>query len=156
MPIMYYGTRSGREPPPRFVCVGTPEQISFMRHGGRPPLGLRVVTLHCDPATGSSWEQQEDLSARRTFPNQPGKPRALRKRWDIRKSSREFDWGRLTPGALQLAVAILAEFLGEASIDEAIRQHEKFARSVIAKLPPEQWELSDREVNFCLSVEFIE
>ena len=155
MEKIYCGVRSSAADSV-LVCVGTPPQISFLCHGGRPPLGLRVTALHFDPATRAYAEQEVDLSRRRSFPEHPGKPRVLRKRWDIRAYSREFDWGRLTPGALQLAVATLSDFLGDAAVDVAIREHERFARVVVASLPTDNWVLPEREVNLCLSVDFVE
>lgn len=69
----------------------------------------------------------------------------LRLRHDLARYADGFDWGNgLTPGALQLAVALLADATGDDQ--EALRNHEYFAEMVLADLPTTKWAFQRNEV----------
>lgn len=61
-------------------------------------------------------------------------------RRDLFAHSRGFAWGYLGSGPSQLALAILADFLGDD--ERAVRLHHQFKETVIARLPgDDEWEL---------------
>ena len=82
-----------------------------------------------------------------------GKPYCLPRRWDLRRYSECFDWATAGPGAMQLAIAMLADHVGPAHVDDAVNRHEEFARVVVAALPQVQWTLHEREISFFLNVD---
>jgi hypothetical protein len=70
-------------------------------------------------------------------------PRALRLRHDLGHFSDFADWGRNTPGTIQLALAILADAAG----DKFAKEHYvRFAREFLAGAPRESWYLSAAKV----------
>ena len=151
--IGYCGLR-GQINDVRAVCVGTPWQRSFAMHGVVPAVPIRVINARKDPATGTYIEADAGLpEVPQKTPAEIGIVRLLRKRWDIRAYSREFDWGMESPGNLQLSVALLASYLGDNAIDEVIARHEAFARIVIQSLPRDQWTLTERQMSFYLNVD---
>lgn len=152
---MYCGSRSkhGR---PCYICVGTPEQISLAIHGRVLPIPLRIKNLSIDPQTGAYVEREIPLPHSPKSPEEIGKPRILRKRLDLRNYSDEFEWGQEDAGCLQLSIAILADFLGDSRVQDAIEKHEQFARIVIRALPRDHWTLSDRELGFFVNIEIVE
>lgn len=77
----------------------------------------------------------------------PGKPlRPLRPRLDLAKHSPTgFEWGYGGSGPAQLALAILADVLGDD--EKAARYHQWFKFMVIAKLPHDRWLLTVDDVH---------
>jgi uncharacterized protein (DUF2249 family) len=71
-----------------------------------------------------------------------GKPRGLRKRLDLDNHSPDgFEWGYGGSGPAQLALALLADALGDGQ--RAVRLHQQFKWRVIAKLRQDMyWRLS--------------
>lgn len=55
-----------------------------------------------------------------------------------------FEWGYEGSGPAQLALAILADYLGNDRL--AILHHQEFKRLVVGSLPKEGWELSGVEI----------
>jgi hypothetical protein len=55
-----------------------------------------------------------------------------------------FEWGYAGSGPAQLALAILADLLGDAA--EALRLHQEFKFLVVARLPYDGWELTEAQV----------
>ena len=152
---MYCGSRS-KHGKPCYVYVGTPEQISLAIHGRVLPIPLRIKNLSVDPQTGAYVETEVPLPHSPKSPIEIGRPRVLRKRLDLRNYSDEFEWGQEGAGCLQLSIAILADFLGDGRVQDAIEKHERFARTVIRTLAWDHWTLSDRELGFLVSIEIIE
>jgi hypothetical protein len=77
-----------------------------------------------------------------------GKP--LDPRRNLRDNAAEgFDWASQGAGAMQLALAILANHAGD---DVALRVHQTFAKAVIAGLPFEGWTLKADDVDMALAV----
>lgn len=72
------------------------------------------------------------------------RPRLLQPRHDLHNHSSSFDWGADGPGAAQLALAILADYLGDG--DLALKLHEGFKVALIAALPHRAWALGDDAV----------
>jgi len=66
----------------------------------------------------------------------------LRSRLDLRYESPGFCWGRPGARALQLAVALLADAIGE---DHALECYEDFCGDVVVKLR-DRWELTDDDI----------
>jgi hypothetical protein len=65
----------------------------------------------------------------------------LRPRRDLSNHSPDgFEWGYEGSGPAQLALAILADALGDD--DKAVRCHQQFKRAVICVLPRERWSLT--------------
>jgi len=71
--------------------------------------------------------------------------RALKPRLDLfSHSPTGFEWGYGGSGPAQLALALLADHLGD---DEAaIRLHQDFKRTVVAKLPHREWTLTSDQI----------
>ena len=66
-------------------------------------------------------------------------------RFDLARYAESFDWGNgLTPGAQQLAIALLADATG--NDQEALRCHDYFAEMVLADLPTAKWAFHRSEV----------
>jgi len=73
----------------------------------------------------------------------------LNARLDLRThNSTEFEWGCCGSGSAQLALAILADHLGDD--EQALRYYQRFKWSVIAQLAPKRWVLTGREVHEAL------
>ena len=71
-----------------------------------------------------------------------GRPLPLK--LDLRNHSPTgFEWGYAGSGPAQLALAILADSLGDEMAAEA---HQRFTRDVIAHLPRKGWHLAEMEV----------
>lgn len=87
-------------------------------------------------------------SAGRTFVSVDGRP--LPKRLEFRReSATAFDWGyEGRGGPAQLALAILADHLGDD--DKARRHFEHFLRRVIRWLPNDRWILTGPEIDAVL------
>lgn len=67
---------------------------------------------------------------------------ALNPRYDLaRYTGLGFEWGCQGPGAQQLALAVLAEFLDDT--ETALRLHQDFMREVISHLRGDEIELED-------------
>lgn len=81
--------------------------------------------------------------------------RPLPLRRDLRDHSLEYNWGYGGSGPAQLALAILADFLGDPV--EAEAQHQDFKVHVIAHLPQrEPWRLTEMQVAVALRAIAIE
>ena len=64
---------------------------------------------------------------------------------DLARFSDGFDWGNgCTPGALQLAVALLKD-LGLPD-DQVLQCHEQFAKLVVADIGEHKWKMSEDEM----------
>ncbi len=61
-----------------------------------------------------------------------------------------FEWGYDGSGPAQLALALLADHLGDG--DEAIAWHQYFKRAVVETLPPRHWALTSQQIVRALSV----
>jgi hypothetical protein len=59
-----------------------------------------------------------------------------------------FEWGYPGSGPAQLALAILADHLGDD--DQAINLHQRFKWAVVAKLPERKWTITSRDVDVAL------
>ena len=71
--------------------------------------------------------------------------RSLNPRLDLwNHSPTGFEWGYGGSGSAQLALALLADHLG--NDDEAVRLHQEFKAVVIAGLPRGQWVLTSLEI----------
>jgi hypothetical protein len=55
-----------------------------------------------------------------------------------------FEWGYAGSGPAQLALALLADYLGDD--EEAIGWHQDFKSAVVAGLPHEAWTLTEEEI----------
>lgn len=72
--------------------------------------------------------------------------RRLRPRLDLRcHSPAEFEWGYGGSGPAQLALAILADHLGDDG--QALNLYQRFKWLVIAVLPRHHWTLTAREID---------
>jgi hypothetical protein len=70
----------------------------------------------------------------------------LNPRLDLRSHSpAEFEWGYGGSGPAQLALAILADHLGDDK--EALNLYQRFKWVVIAELPKHQWTLTSRDID---------
>lgn len=70
----------------------------------------------------------------------------LNPRLDLRSHSpAEFEWGYSGSGPAQLALAILADHLGDDR--EALNLYQRFKWAVIAELPRHQWTLTSRDID---------
>jgi hypothetical protein len=72
-----------------------------------------------------------------------GKKHLLRLRRDLEKHSTAFSWGCDEKGAAQLALALLADALGNDV--RALKLHQQFKRRVVANLPDE-WRLTPQQI----------
>lgn len=71
--------------------------------------------------------------------------RPLNPRFDLwNHSPTGFEWGYGGSGPAQLALAILADCLGDD--DAALQTYQHYKRTVIARLPYRSWRLSDGEI----------
>jgi len=71
--------------------------------------------------------------------------RRLNPRLDLyNHSPTGFEWGYGGSGPAQLALALLADCLGDEQ--EAIEWHQDFKSAVVAGLPREGWTLTDEEI----------
>jgi Family of unknown function (DUF6166) len=81
---------------------------------------------------------------------QRGVARPLELRLDLfNHSPTGFEWGYRGSGPAQLALAILADHLGDDAA--AVRLHQQFIWSVTAKLNWAGWRLSSREIDLWLA-----
>ena len=60
------------------------------------------------------------------------------------RSRREFDWGNIGNGSAQLALALLADCLGDD--DEALEWYEDYMAAVVAGLPSSGWMLTEEDI----------
>lgn len=75
--------------------------------------------------------------------------RKLNPRLDLRcHSPAEFEWGYGGSGPAQLALAILADHLG--NDEEALNLYQRFKWAVIANLPKHHWVLTGRQIDQAL------
>ena len=75
----------------------------------------------------------------------PGEGAPLPLRLDLRKHSPSGpDWGYVGSGPAQLALAILADYLGDD--EEALELYQAFKAAVIARLPEARWVLNERDI----------
>ena len=72
----------------------------------------------------------------------------LNPRRDLRAHSLDFDCGRPGCGAMQLALAILADHLGDDDFALCVYKH--FAFAVVANLPYKEWTLNSQEIETAL------
>lgn len=63
----------------------------------------------------------------------------------------EFDWGNDSPGAAALALAILAEHLGD--VFKAQQLCPEFLSLVVARLPVQEWRLTSDQIRAALPSE---
>lgn len=76
--------------------------------------------------------------------------RALDLRLDLRNHSPTgFEWGYSGSGPAQLALAILAEHLGDGQ--RAQRSHQEYKYRVVAGLPREGWRLTSEDISKVLA-----
>jgi hypothetical protein len=61
-----------------------------------------------------------------------------------------FEWGYGGSGPAQLALAILADHLGDG--EEAVNMHQRFKWNVVAELPRKHWTLTSREVDEAIQI----
>jgi hypothetical protein len=74
-------------------------------------------------------------------------PRSLDLRLDLdNHSPTGFNWGYGGSGPAQLALALLADALGDDR--QAARLHQIFKRSVVVWLKRDAWEMTDEEIKF--------
>lgn len=80
--------------------------------------------------------------------------RLLNARLDLwNHSPSGFEWGYGGSGPAQLALALLADHLGDD--EKAVRLHQEFKRKVIASLPHDHWILTSHEIDLAIkSLEF--
>jgi Family of unknown function (DUF6166) len=72
----------------------------------------------------------------------------LRPRYDIRRlSSTGFEWTYEGPGPAQLALALLADHLGDSK--KALTLYERFMKNVVAELD-NSWELTSADIDAAL------
>jgi hypothetical protein len=70
---------------------------------------------------------------------------ALPARTDLRNHSPTgFEWGYGGSGPAQLALALLADALGDD--EKALRHYQDFKFKVVGRLPKERWELSEEDI----------
>jgi hypothetical protein len=75
---------------------------------------------------------------------------ALNPRLDLwNHSPNGFEWGYCGSGPAQLALALLADHLG--NDEEAVRLHQGFTRSVVSGLPHRNWTLTSLEIQKALT-----
>jgi Family of unknown function (DUF6166) len=74
-----------------------------------------------------------------------GDSHALPARWDLdNHSPTGFEWGYGGSGPAQLALALIADALGDDQL--ALRLHQKFKWMVVAGLPKDHWRLTEPQV----------
>jgi Family of unknown function (DUF6166) len=80
----------------------------------------------------------------------PGhRPRLLRERQDLENHSPTgFEWGYGGSGPAQLALALLADYLG--NDEQALALHQDFKFEVIAGLPHDSWKLTGQDMDKAL------
>lgn len=61
-------------------------------------------------------------------------------RHDIRNHSTDFEWGYAGSGPAQLALALLADALGDD--DQALALHQIYKSEIVANLPYNEWTIS--------------
>lgn len=64
----------------------------------------------------------------------------------VRHSPAGFDWGHVGFGPAQLAIAILADHLGEGGEARAFRLQQVFKEKIVARLPYGGWTLTSEEI----------
>ena len=70
----------------------------------------------------------------------------LNPRLDLRQHSPTgFEWGSCGSGPAQLALAMLADHLGDD--EQALNLYQRFKWAVIAELPRKRWTLTSREID---------
>ena len=69
--------------------------------------------------------------------------RPLDMRLDLRMHADRPEWGYAGSGPAQLALALLADAVGD---EEAMEHHQKFKRNVVAGLKRERWELTQAAI----------
>ena len=75
--------------------------------------------------------------------------RPLNPRLDLWKHNPAgFEWGYCGSGPAQLALAILADHLGDNR--QAINLHQRFKWNVVAELPRKQWVLTSQDVDIAI------
>ncbi len=62
---------------------------------------------------------------------------------DLREISRGFDWGKDSPEALQLSLALMSSVFGP---DVALKRYKRFHKEVVKKLPVTTWEFTGEYV----------
>jgi len=73
----------------------------------------------------------------------------LNPRFDLwNHSPTGFEWGYGGSGPAQLALALLADHLGDD--EQALNLYQRFKWAVIAELPGKQWRLTSREIDQAL------
>ena len=71
-------------------------------------------------------------------------------RLDLRKHSPAGpDWGYAGNGSAQLALAILADCLGDD--EEALEFYQEFKATIIARLPEARWSLNEQDIDRALA-----
>jgi len=71
--------------------------------------------------------------------------RKLNPRLDLSNHSPTgFEWGYGGSGPAQLALALLADVMGDD--DAALRMHQHFKFMIVSRLPRERWHLSERDI----------
>ena len=60
-----------------------------------------------------------------------------------------FEWGYAGSGPAQLALALLADALGNP--EEASRYHQEFKRLIVAKLEADHWTLTQEQIRQCVA-----
>ena len=63
---------------------------------------------------------------------------------DLGSHSAVFEWGHCGAGATQLALAVLADYFGDGAL--ALRLHQRFAKTVIAELSQDAWNLGGEAI----------
>jgi hypothetical protein len=66
-------------------------------------------------------------------------------RLDLRNHSPVLEWDATDAGPLQLALALLADYLEDD--ERALATYQEFRRRVVSKLPTEGWVLTGREID---------
>lgn len=75
--------------------------------------------------------------------------RLLDPRYDIQvHSPMGFEWGYGKSGPAQLALALLADHLGDDGL--ALKLHQAFRRAVVSKLPRYSWTLTSEQIDDCV------
>lgn len=105
------------------------------------------------PSESSPPRRRRTYAGRRRADGTPAvtvDTRPLDSRLDLRQHGPDgFDWGYGETGAAQLALAILADYLGDD--EQALAVYRHFKRKVVWHLPPDRWSLSEREIEAALS-----